>query len=374
MQLSQIAAILAFTASAVAQSAQIAKRDPPRNGGDCNQAGWNGCYNPVGLADAMKQRGREFVGFALTIRNDSAELSVQSNTYEEDFNSVTPENDMKWEVTEPQRNVFNFVGSDKIVQFATSRGYEIHCHNLVWHSQLPPWIAAGNFSNATLISIMENHIKNLAGRYADVCTRWDVVNEALNEDGTYRSSPWYNTIGEAFLPLAFKFAAQYSPKSKLYYNDYNLEYNGNKTVGAKRIVDLIKSYGVRIDGVGLQAHLTIEPTPSSGGGVTPSQDTLETVLKGFTKKGVSVVYTELDERMVVPATKAKLELQRQQFKNVASSCLAVKGCVGITLWGVSDKYSWIPGVFAGEGSALVWDENFQKKPAYYGMLEGIQKG
>ena len=279
---------------------------------------------------------------------------------------------MKWEVIEPSRNNFTFDDADRYRDWAKANKKEIHCHNLVWHSQLPAWVGDGNFDNKTLIGIMENHIKNLAGRYKDVCTRWDVVNEALNENGTYRSSPFYDTIGEAFLPLAFKFAKKYSPKSELFYNDYNLEYNGNKTLGAQRIVKLIQSYGVHIDGVGLQAHLAQEETPTSG--VLPSQAALETVLNGFTSLNVDVVYTEIDIRMNTPATPAKLQAQAKAFESVARSCLAVKRCIGMTVWGISDAFSWIPGVFPGEGAALLWDENLKKKPAYDGFLKGIKGG
>jgi endo-1,4-beta-xylanase len=138
-------------------------------------------------------------------------------------------------------------------------------------------------------------------RYKSVCTRWDVVNEALNEDGTYRSSVWLDTIGEAYLPIAFRFANKYRGKAELFYNDYNLEYNAEKTQGAQRIVKLIKSYGVRIDGVGYQAHLASEPTPSAPG-AAPDQATLEAALRATADLGVDVVYTEIDLRMLTPAT------------------------------------------------------------------------
>lgn len=196
------------------------------------------------LYKAFEKRNREFIGTALTIRNETAEPQIVA----QDFNSVTPENAMKWESTEPSRNNFTFAGGDAVVAFAKKYDTEIHCHTLVWHSQLPTWVSGGGFDNKTLISIMENHIKNVAGRWKGACTRWDVVNEALNEDGTYRKSVFLDTIGEAYIPIAFRLAAKYAKGSKLYYNDYNLEYNGAKTEGAKRIVKLIKSYGVRIDG------------------------------------------------------------------------------------------------------------------------------
>jgi endo-1,4-beta-xylanase len=154
---------------------------------------------------------------------------------------------------------------------------------------------------------------------------------ALNEDGTYRSSVFYNTIGEAFLPLAFKFAAEIDPHAKLYYNDYNLEYNGAKTAGAARIVKLIQSYGVKIDGVGFQAHLTSEATPTSPG-ATPAQSVLEAALRQITSLGLYVAYTELDVRMNTPATAEKLKVHAAAYDRVVRSCMTFEKCEGITLW------------------------------------------
>ncbi|KAK3708756.1 hypothetical protein LTR37_011277 [Vermiconidia calcicola] len=326
-----------------------------------------------GLAKAMVARGRSFIGTAVTLRDppDNKEAAIYSN--KADFNSITPENAQKWESIEPQRNQFTFADADRHVDFAVDNGLQIHCHNLVWHSQLPDWVTNGNFDNATLISIMKNHITKLAGRYKGKCTRWDVVNEALNEDGTYRESVFYNTTGEAYLPLAFKFASEVDPNAQLYYNDYNLESGGAKAKGAQRIVQLIQSYGVKINGVGLQAHLSSEVTPTSPS-PAPDQATLENTLRMYTSQGVDVAYTEIDVRMNTPPTPAKLKKQADVYETVARSCLAVKRCVGMTTWGVSDKYSWIPETFEGEGAALMWNKKYKKKPAYFGFLKGIKQG
>ncbi|KAI5248090.1 endo-1,4-beta-xylanase [Aureobasidium subglaciale] len=325
-----------------------------------------------GLAQFWTSKGRQYIGTALTIRDDPVEQGIIKSPT--DFNSITPENAMKWESTEPSRNNFTFAGADAIIDFADKYKKEVRCHTLVWHSQLPAWVSEGNFDNKTLISIMENHIKNVAGRYKNKCTHWDVVNEALEEDGTYRNSVFYKTVGEAFIPISFRLAAKYAgSKTKLYYNDYNLEYGSAKALGAQRILKLIQSYGVQIDGVGLQAHLTSESTASSGGGVTPDTDTLTRVLRLYADLGVEVAYTELDIRFTTPVTKEKLKAQADAYARVTQSCINVKSCVGITIWGVSDKYSWIPGVFKTEGAALLWDEQFNKKPAYDSMLKRIQK-
>ena len=179
---------------------------------------------------------------------------------------------------------------------------------------------------------MKSHIQGVAGHFKGQCTRWDVVNEALNEDGTYRESVWYNTIGESFIPLAFKFASQVDPKANLFYNDYNLENNGAKTDGAQRIVKLVKSHGVKINGVGFQGHLTSEGTPSSGGGVTPSQQVLSSAFRKMTSQDVDVLYSEIDVRMNLPATKKKLNVQAKVYQRVAASCLSVQRCIGMTVW------------------------------------------
>lgn len=142
---------------------------------------------------------------------------------------------------------------------------------------------------------------------------------------------WYKTIGEAYIPLAFRFAAKADPKAKLWYNDYNLEFNNAKTLAAARLIKLIRSYGARIDGVGLQGHLVVEPTPTQSN-ITPSRKTLEKALRRFTGQGALVEYTEVDIRMNTPATKKKLQEQAKAYQRVVESCMNVKKCIGITLW------------------------------------------
>jgi endo-1,4-beta-xylanase len=179
------------------------------------------------------------------------------------------------------------------------------------------------------------------------------------------------------------------PTTKLYYNDYNLEYGGAKTQGAIRITKLIQSYGLRIDGVGLQAHMTSESTPTQNT-PTPSRANLAAVLNSFTKLNVDVAYTELDIRLNTPANQQKLQANAAAYARMVGSCMDVQRCVGITVWvctftcqalcfiitnksqGISDKYSWVPSTFPGEGSALLWDDNFNKKPSYTSSLNTIR--
>ncbi|KAF1943485.1 endo-1,4-beta-xylanase precursor [Clathrospora elynae] len=315
------------------------------------------------LNAAMVARGRSYIGTSLTIRSDNTEQDIIKSA---EFGSITPENAMKWDATEPNRGQFSFSNADAIANFATQNKKQLRCHTLVWYSQLPNWVNQIN-NNATLMSVMQNHITTLMQRYKGKCTHWDVVNEALNEDGTNRDNVFLRVIGEQYLPIAFRMAAAADPDAKLFYNDYNLEYGTAKHNGALRIVKLVQSWGSKIDGVGLQGHLTSEPTGTQSI-VTPSVAALTKVLQDYADLNVDVAYTELDIRAKTPTTTQELNDAAATWARVAQSCINVNRCIGITIWGVSDKYSWVPSTFSGEGSALLWTDNFQKKPAYTAFL------
>lgn len=230
-------------------------------------------------------------------------------------------------------------------------------------------VTNGGFNNATLISILKNHITQEVTHYKGKCTHWDVVNEALEEDGSYRRNVFLNTIGEAYIPIAFAAAAAADPDAKLYYNDYNIDAAGAKSTGAQKIVKLVQQYGVKIDGVGMQAHLIVGSTGSE------SVSAWTANMNAFTSLGVDVAITELDIRTNTPATSAAVAQQAKDYATVIQGCKAVARCVGITIWDWTDKYSWIPGVFPGEGAALPWDSNMNKKTQVYNaMLEAWGSG
>jgi endo-1,4-beta-xylanase len=325
----------------------------------------------TGLHAAMVAAGRKYFGTAVTVRNDGNENNVLNNKNE--MGSITPENAMKWDALQPNRGQFNWGPADQHANAATSRGYQLRCHTLIWYSQLPGWVANGNWNNQTLQQVMQEHINAVMGRYKGRCTHWDVANEALNEDGTYRNNVFLRVIGEAYLPIAFRMAQAADPGTKLYYNDYNLEYGGAKAEGARRIIRLVKSYGVRIDGLGLQGHMTTESTPTQST-PTPARADMAAVLQSYADLDVDIAYTEVDIRMRTPANSQKLQAHADAYSRLIGSCMDVDRCVGITVWGISDKYSWVPGTFNGEGSALLWDDNYNKKPAYTSTLNTINAG
>lgn len=201
---------------------------------------------------------------------------------------------------------------------------------------------------------MKNHITNLMTHWKGKCYAWDVVNEALNEDGSYRTSVWYTTIGPAYIPIAFAHAATIDPNAKLYYNDYNCDVAGSKATGAQTLIKAIQSYGARVDGMGFQGHLTV-------GNV--NQANLISNMNSFVSLGVEVAYTELDLNTPSPQTSATLQQQALDYASVVNACKSVSKCVGITQWGVADKYTWISGA-----APLPWDSSLAKKLAYTSAL------
>lgn len=178
--------------------------------------------------------------------------------------------------------------------------------------------------------MITTHITNEVTHYKGQCYAWDVVNEALDDSGNYRTDVFYNILGTGYIPYAFKAAAAADPAAKLYYNDYNIEYAGAKATAAINIVKNIQASGARIDGVGLQGHFIV--------GSTPSKASLVSALTSFTALGVEVAYTELDIRQSsVPASAAQQQQQATDYVTVVSACLSVKNCVGVTVWDFDDQ-------------------------------------
>jgi len=276
-----------------------------------------------------------------------------------EFNSVTPENEMKWDATEPSQNQFNFASSDAIVNFAMANSETVRGHNLVWHSQLPGWVTNSGFNAAQLQSVMQNHIAGVAGHFKGKITAWDVVNEPFNEDGSFRSSIWFQNLGQGYIATALNAAHQADPAAKLYLNDFNIEGVNNKSTAMLNLVKSLKQQGVPIDGVGFESHFILGQIPGD----------LQTNMQRFISAGVSVWITELDVRVTsLPATQANLTTQAQNYTAVTNACLALAGCVGITVWEYTDKYSWVPGAFSGQGAADIFDQNIDPKPAYNSMV------
>ncbi|MFF9769063.1 non-reducing end alpha-L-arabinofuranosidase family hydrolase [Streptomyces sp. NPDC014636] len=271
-----------------------------------------------------------------------------TSVLDREFNSVTPENEMKWDTTEPSRGSFNFGPADQIVNRATSRGQRVRGHTLVWHSQLPGWV--GSITDAgTLRSVMSNHITTLMNHYRGRIHSWDVVNEAFADDGSgrHRPSVFQNLLGDGFIEQAFRTARAADPSARLCYNDYGIEdWNAAKTQGVYRMVRDFKARGVPIDCVGFQAHFGTGGPPAG----------FRTTLSNFAALGVDVQITELDIAQASPAA----------YANTVKACMNVARCTGITVWGIRDSDSWRSGE-----NPLLFDRNGNKKPAYQSVLTAL---
>ncbi len=276
-----------------------------------------------------------------------------------EFGQLTPGNSMKWDATEPTQGQFSYGRADTIVNLAAANNQLVRGHTLVWHSQLPGWV--GGVPANQLLAVMKNHVTNVATRFRGKLAHWDVVNEAFEENGTRRPSVFQQKIGDSYIAEAFKAARAADPNAKLYLNDYNVEGIGAKSDAMYNLVRSFKAEGVPIDGVGLQAHLIVGQVPGS----------VRQNIQRFADLGVDVAITELDIRMQLPRTAAKDAQQASDYGSVVRDCLAVTRCVGITVWDYTDKYSWIPSVFPGQGAALPYDENLARKPAYAAIVTAL---
>jgi endo-1,4-beta-xylanase len=208
------------------------------------------------------------------------------------FNNVVAENCMKAEEIQPHEGQFYWNDADAFVSFAERNGMTIHGHCLVWHSQMPQWMKEGKGgkkpTREEMINRMRNHIYAVVGRYKGRIKSWDVVNEAIEDDGRMRQTPWFESIGPEYIVLAFKFAHEADPDAELYYNDYSMFKPGRRN-SVCNLVRLLRDKGCRIDGVGMQSHNGLD---------WPESEELEASIKAFIGVGVKVSITELDLNML----------------------------------------------------------------------------
>jgi endo-1,4-beta-xylanase len=297
--------------------------------------------------------------------------AAYSATLAREFNMVEPEDAMKWWTVRRNAHTFDFREGDEVVHFAQAHGMKVRGHCLVWDHDNPEWLAQGHFTPAQLSGLLQQHITSVMKHYSGQVFAWDVVNEALDENGRVRDSPWYNQPGiglsgkgTAYIEQAFHWAREADPQALLFYNEAEGEELNRKSDAIYAMVKDFKRRGVPIDGVGLQMHISQLDVDTAA---------VAANIARLTALGVQVHITELDVALPLDANglarNDDLLRQAEVYRGVVRACLQNPGCTAIQTWGFTDKYSWIGSHSNGtRGVALPFDRAYKPKPAYNAML------
>jgi endo-1,4-beta-xylanase len=325
-------------------------------GGDGGAAGEPTPVDPTVIKTAAAQTGRLF-GAALGAVHLSE--AAYAATAIAELSWVTPENEMKWSVTEPTPNAFAFSAGDTIVAFAQQNGMSVKGHTLVWHSQLPDWVASITSAEQLRLALI-NHVFQEVLHYRGQVLAWDVVNEAVADSGqSLRPSVFYQLLGDSFLDDAFNAAHAADPDARLYYNEYGAEGLGAKSDYVYHLVQAMLARGVPIHGVGLQMH--------TGSADAPSTVDIAANMQRLAALGLDIAITEMD----VPICVGELDAQSKRFHDIVAVCVAQPACKAITVWGLTDKYSWRNGASCDSPRPLLFDDNYAAKPAHAGVLDAF---
>lgn len=343
----------------------------------------------IALKDVFKDDFR--IGAALNGRQIFERDARGAEIVRTHFNSITPENILKWAMVHPEPQKYEFAAPDRFVEFGEKHGMFIVGHTLVWHNQTPRWVFEDEkgkpLTREALLSRMREHIFTVVGRYKGRIDGWDVVNEALNQDGTMRQSPWFKILGEDYLVQAFRFAHEADPDAELYYNDYDLELPA-KRKAAVELMKKLQRAGVPLAGVGLQNHNQLE---------WPAIEDEDATIEAFAKLGLKVHITELDVDVLPRTTKPgadyavdiaptpQLNPYTAGLPESAQSALARRYAdlfrvylkhrdvvERVTFWGVADGDSWLNNwpIKGRTNYPLLFDRLGQPKPAFHAIVDG----
>lgn len=347
----------------------------------------------VDSANTLKEAYADkfYVGTALDLSQIKGRNVAALEVVQREFNSIVAENCMKSAYMQPQEGVFFFDDADKFVALGEKNGMHIVGHNLIWHSQAPDWFFVDKHGNdvsrEVLTERMRNHIHTIVSRYKGRIHGWDVVNEAILDDGEYRPSKFYEILGEDFIPLAFKFAHQADPEAELYYNDYSTAIPA-KRAGIVRLTKKLQEAGIQIDGLGMQEHHGLSHA---------SLEETEKTIIDFANLGVKVMVTEMDISVLPHASPHvgaeltdtaaynesldpyKKELPPDKMNELGARYVSFfklylkhqDKISRVTLWGVGDGDSW-KNNWPIEGRTdypLLFDRNYQPKPFLVDILQ-----
>ncbi len=300
-----------------------------------------------------------------------------ASTLAREFNMLEPEDAMKWWVLRPDARSYDFRQGDELVRFALEHGMKVRGHCLVWGRTNPEWLTQGHFTTRQLSRLLHEHINRVMRHYAGQVFAWDVVNEALDENGNLRDSLWYNQPGIGFsaqgtkyIEQVFLWAHKADPGALLFYNEAEGEGMNRKSDAIYAMIKDFKGRGIPIDGVGLQMHIPL---------LDADIPAIAANIARLTALGVQVHITELDVSLPLDTrgqTRTDdLARQADVYRGIVRACLDSAGCTAIQTWGFTDKYSWIGSHSRGaRGQALPFDRAYQPKAAYRALLEEILAG
>lgn len=343
------------------------------------------------LKDVFK--GKFLIGAAVNANQIAGHDTMAINIVKKHFNTIVAENVMKCEKIHPEKDSYYWAAADSFVNFGCENDMFVVGHCLVWHSQLAPWFLVGDDGQRvcadTLRSRMREHIHSIVGRYKGRVKGWDVVNEAIVENGSYRKSPFYEILGEEFIPLAFEYAHEADPDAELYINDYAMNYPAKRDTYVKIVNDL-KSRGLRIDGIGMQGHMGLD---------YPDLNEFEESLEAFAGTGCKVMITELDMSALPTVSRSanvsdvvKMEQMVNPYPNglpadvsdewnarmleVMNMFLRHSDDISrVNVWGVEDGTSWkndFP-VFGRTDYPVFFSRDYQMKPFLHTLAASAGK-
>jgi len=352
---------------------------------------------PAGELDTLKEsvHGRFLIGAAINGAQIREENPRTTDLIARQFSSISPENALKWENLHPRSDGYDFTLADRYVDFGERHRMFVIGHTLVWHSQTPRWVFEDSpghpCSRSVLLARMQDHIRTVMGRYRGRVKGWDVVNEALEEDGSLRNSPWKKILGDGFIPEAFRCAHEADPAAELYYNDYSLE-NPRKLAGAVRLVRRLHQAGVPITAVGIQEHVNLD---------WPAPGLLDSAIRTLAATGVKVNISELDVDVLPPPGSGhsadvsrhfaggtglnpyptglpetvQQALARRYADLFGVYCRHAQDIRRVTFWGVADGDSWLNDwpVSGRRSYPLLFDRAGQRKPAFAAVLQVLSR-
>jgi endo-1,4-beta-xylanase len=338
----------------------------------CSKKNTSTNYNIVTSGDtSLKQLPFPF-GFAVNVAKLNRNLAY-TNVLLTQAKSVTAETAMKIAYLHPAQNTYVWADADTLVNFATRNNIRVHGHTLIWHQSLPTWLTNFTGDSTAWENIMKTYIQTVVSHFKGKVASWDVVNEAIANDGTgyYRAtSLWYQKLGPGYIARAFQYAHEADSSALLFYNDYGSEWSPQKRYVILDMLAGLKAKGVPIDGIGLQMHTDI----------TKADTSIQNAIRTAAATGLKVHISELDislnyyndQSMVYNSVIAQKQSDKYKMLVKAYNAIPKSQQYGITTWEIGDIDSWITSFYNRPDWPLLFNNNYEKKAAFYGVLSGVQ--